>query len=355
MKARDFWKGKRVLVTGHTGFKGSWLSIWLRELGAIVSGYALEPPTEPSLFALAGLAGKMDSVIGDIRDLDALSAAIVRANPDIILHLAAQPLVRLSYQEPLLTYETNVLGTAKLLEAARRSESVRAIVVITTDKCYENEEWQWGYRENDRLGGYDPYSSSKACAELVVAAYRSSFLSKSVSVATARAGNVIGGGDWAADRLVPDIVKAIREGRKVLIRSPESVRPWQHVLEPLSGYLRLASALYEEGAAFAEAWNFGPDDSDAKPVKWIVERLCGRWPGSMGFELDAVQGPHEATYLKLDCSKAKARLGWTPVWNLETALAKIVEWNIAYRADRDMYAQTAAQIGEFEADAEGRR
>jgi CDP-glucose 4,6-dehydratase len=271
--------------------------------------------------------------------------------------MAAQPLVRLSYDEPLLTYETNVMGTAKLLEAVRGCESVRSIVLITTDKCYENREWAWGYRENESLGGYDPYSSSKACAEIVAAAYRSSFFNPNdfgrthhVAVATARAGNVIGGGDWAKDRLVPDIVKAIGEGRKVQIRSPQSIRPWQYVLEPLAGYLLLAERLYTQGVEYAEAWNFGPYDSDAKPVGWIVEQLCRRWPGAAGFELDTSPKPHEASYLKLDCSKAISRLGWKPTWNLKTALGKIVEWNLAYGRDEDMYTVSARQIQEFEAE-----
>jgi CDP-glucose 4,6-dehydratase len=272
--------------------------------------------------------------------------------------MAAQPLVRLSYDEPLLTYETNVMGTAKLLEAIRGCESVCSVVLITTDKCYENKEWAWGYRENESLGGYDPYSSSKACAEIVAAAYRSSFFNPKdygkthhVAVATARAGNVIGGGDWAKDRLVPDIVKAIGEGRKVQIRSPQSIRPWQYVLEPLAGYLLLAQRLYTHGPEYAEAWNFGPYDSDAKPVGWIVEQLCKRWPGAAGFELDTSVKPHEASYLKLDCSKAISRLGWKPTWNLETALEKIVEWNLAYGRDEDMYTVSSKQIDGFREDS----
>jgi CDP-glucose 4,6-dehydratase len=352
---KAFWRGKRVFLTGHTGFKGAWISIWLTELGAEVWGYALDPPTEPSLYEKAGLASRIHSMFGDIRDRESLKRALETAKPEFIIHMAAQPLVRLSYEEPLLTYETNVMGTANLLETVRGCDSIRAVVLVTTDKCYENKEWDWGYRENEPLGGYDPYSSSKACAEIVAAAYRSSFFNPkdygrthNVAIATARAGNVIGGGDWAKDRLVPDIVKAIGEGRKVLIRSPESIRPWQYVLEPLAGYLLLAENLYTKGVEYAEAWNFGPYDSDAKPVGWIVEQLYKRWPGAPGFEFDTAPKPHEASYLKLDCSKAISRLGWKPTWNLGTALEKIVDWNLAYGRGVDMYAMTVKQIKEFE-------
>jgi CDP-glucose 4,6-dehydratase len=354
-----FWHGKRVFLTGHTGFKGSWLSIWLMKLGAEVSGYALDPPTNPSLYDIAGLEKRMRSTIGDIRDRESIKKALAVAHPEIVIHMAAQPLVRLSYAEPLLTYETNVMGTANLLEAIRGCESVRSIVIITTDKCYDNKEWPWGYRENESLGGYDPYSSSKACAEIVTAAYRSSFFNPKdygskhhVAVATARAGNVIGGGDWAEDRLVPDIVRSIAEGKKVLIRSPYAIRPWQHVLEPLSGYLLLAQRLYENGCDYAEAWNFGPYDSDARPVQWIVESLCAAWSGAKGYEIDKNPQPHEATYLKLDCSKAWARLGWHPTWSLQEALGKIVEWNLAHLRGDDMYKMTVAQIAEYEKSGE---
>ncbi len=353
----DFWKGKRVFLTGHTGFKGSWLSIWLNELGAAVYGYALDPPTDPSLFIAANLEKKIHSVKGDIRNFENLKKAILAAQPEIVLHMAAQPLVRLSYEQPLLTYETNIMGTANLLEAIKSCASVRSVVIITTDKCYDNKEWLWGYRENDTLGGYDPYSSSKACAELVVGAYRNSFFNPKdygrthhVAIATARAGNVIGGGDWAKDRLVPDIVKAISEGRKVLIRNPEAIRPWQHVLEPLSGYLMLAESLYTKGTEYAEAWNFGPYNADAKPVRWIVEKLCSMWPEAAGFEIDTASKPHEASYLKLDCSKAINRLGWKPTWNLETALSKIIDWNLAFLRGEDIYEVSTKQISDFEAD-----
>jgi CDP-glucose 4,6-dehydratase len=354
---KAFWRGKRVFLTGHTGFKGAWLSIWLSELGAIVYGYALDPPTQPSLFEKAKLIARTNSIIGDIRDREKLKKTLNAANPEIVIHMAAQPLVRLSYDEPLLTYETNVIGTANLLEAVRGSESVRSVVIVTTDKCYDNREWPWGYRENEALGGYDPYSSSKACAEIVTAAYRNSFFNPNtygkthhVAIATARAGNVIGGGDWAKDRLVPDLVQAISEGRKVLIRNPESIRPWQYVLEPLAGYLMLAEKLSTNGVEYAEAWNFGPYDSDAKPVGWIVEQLCKRWNGAIGFELDTTPKPHEASYLKLDCSKAIYHLGWRPTWSLETALGKIIDWNQAYFRAEDMLAVTVRQIQEFKAD-----
>jgi CDP-glucose 4,6-dehydratase len=355
MSEAAFWKGKRVFLTGNTGFKGAWLSIWLRELGAEVYGYALAPPTDPSLFALADLGKKTNATIGDIRDRSALSKAMGEAKPGLIIHMAAQPLVRLSYEEPIQTYETNVMGTANLLEAARSCPGIRSIVMITTDKCYDNKEWPWGYRENESLGGYDPYSSSKACSEIITAAYRNSFFNPKdygkkhqVAVATARAGNVIGGGDWAQDRLVPDIVRSIAEGKKVLIRSPSAIRPWQHVLEPLSGYLLLAQRLYEKGCEFAEAWNFGPYDSDARPVQWIVERLCSSWPGAKGYEIDKNPQPHEATYLKLDCSKAISRLDWRPTWTLQKTLEKIVEWNLAQLHGEDMYNVSVAQIDEFE-------
>lgn len=329
-----FWTGKRVFLTGNTGFKGSWMTIWLELLGAKVFGYALAPPTKPSLFSLAGLEQSVWTE-GDVRDLSALTAAMTKAQPDVVIHMAAQPLVRESYIDPVGTYATNVMGTVHLLESVRLCPSVRSVVVVTTDKCYENQEWPWGYRETEPMGGYDPYSNSKGCAELVTSAYRRSFfhpldygIRHHVAVASARAGNVIGGGDFAKDRLIPDIIRAMEQGEQVLIRSPHAVRPWQHVLEPLSGYLVLAQRLFEGAIDLAEGWNFGPNDADARPVSWIVENLCRQWPGSRGFRIDPNPQPHEATYLKLDISKARSRLGWTPVWSLETALQKIVEWNV---------------------------
>lgn len=330
----EFWKGKTVFLTGHTGFKGGWLSLWLRRLGANVIGYSLLPPTQVNLFDCAAVADGMNSIIGDVRDGSQLSRAVADCRPDIVFHLAAQPLVRDSYRLPVDTYTTNVIGTVNLLEAVRICPSVKAVVIVTTDKCYENREWVWGYRENEALGGFDPYSSSKACAELVTSAYRRSFFSdgSGVALASARAGNVIGGGDWSSDRLVPDCILALQAGKLVPIRNPRAIRPWQHVLEPLSGYLSLARRLYEEGAAFADAWNFGPSDEDARSVEWVVQRICALWGDGARYEIDKGTHPHEATYLKLDCSKARTCLGWRPRLNLETALSWSVEW---YRALRD--------------------
>lgn len=347
----EFWCGKRVLLTGHTGFKGSWLSLWLQSMGAQVVGYALAPPTEPSLFEVAGVGAGMTSVIGDILDLEHLRSVFAEHKPEIVIHMAAQPLVRYSYAEPVETYSTNVMGTVNLLEAVRGTPGVKAVVNVTTDKCYENREWAWGYRENEAMGGYDPYSSSKGCAELVTAAYRNSFFNSatfnvkhSTAIASARAGNVIGGGDWAEDRLIPDIMRAITQGRSVTIRNPHAIRPWQHVLEPLSGYLKLAQKLYEEGAAYAEGWNFGPNDEDAKPVQWIVEQLTQSWGEGASWLLDGGEHPHEAHYLKLDCSKAKSRLDWHPRWHLDEALKRIVDWQKQYLYGRDMRAVTIEQI-----------
>ncbi len=349
----DFWRGKRVLMTGHTGFKGSWLSLWLQAMGAKVVGYALDAPTNPSLFDVAEVGKGMTSIIGDIRDLNKLRAVFAEHKPEIVIHMAAQPLVRYSYIEPVETYSTNVMGTVHLLEAVRSTASVKAVVNITSDKCYENREWVWGYRENEAMGGYDPYSSSKGCAELVASAYRNSFFNPAkysehhVALANARAGNVIGGGDWADDRLIPDILNAISEGRPVIIRNPHAIRPWQHVLEPLSGYLQLAQKLYEEGAAYAEGWNFGPNDKDAKPVQWIVEQLTQQWGDDASWKLDNADHPHEAHCLKLDCSKAKMRLDWQPRWNLARTLEMIVIWQRAYLAQQDMRKISLEQIKEF--------
>lgn len=349
-----FWRGKRVLVTGHTGFKGGWLSLWLQALGAEVGGYALAPPTDPSLFETASvIRGMASSRLADIRDLETLKAAFRDFRPEIVFHLAAQPLVRYSYAQPVETYSTNVLGTVHVLEAVRCTPGVRSVVNITTDKCYENREWVWGYRETDPMGGHDPYSSSKGCAELVAAAYRSSFFNPKdhdkhgVALASVRAGNVIGGGDWAADRLIPDMIRAFSRGEAVVIRSPHAIRPWQHVLEPLQGYLMLAEQLWHRGQAFAEGWNFGPNDEDAKPVQWIVQQLAKRWGDGAAWSLDDRPQPHEATYLKLDCSKAKARLGWHPRWDLETALARIVDWYRALERGEDMRTVTLQQITDY--------
>lgn len=353
MQSTTFWRGKKVFVTGHTGFKGSWLTLWLQALGAKVTGYALAPDTTPNLFELARVADGIDSVISDIRDRHAVLNAMKAASPEIVIHMAAQPLVRESYASPVETYETNVMGTVHVLEAVRHVPGVKSVVIVTTDKCYENHEWEWGYRENEAMGGYDPYSSSKGCAELVTAAYRRSFFNPStyathgVAIASARAGNVIGGGDWATDRLIPDIMRAIMREERVRIRSPHAIRPWQHVLEPLSGYLLLAEKLYSEQSRYAEAWNFGPNDADARPVQAIVERLTSQWGDGASWALDGDEHPHEATFLKLDCSKARNRLGWQPRWNLERALDEIVAWYKAAARQEDMRAVTLEQIDQF--------
>lgn len=352
---RAFWQGKRVLVTGHTGFKGSWLSLWLQKLGATVLGYALSPPTEPNLFEVARVTEGMISVKGDVRDLDHLQTIMVEHQPEIVIHMAAQPLVRYSYEHPVETFSTNVLGTVNVLEAVRRTGGVRVLVCITSDKCYENKEWVWGYREDDRLGGHDPYSSSKGCAELVISAYRRSYFpperyeEHGVAVASTRAGNVIGGGDWAQDRLIPDIMRAILENRSVIIRNPNAIRPWQHVLEPLNGYLCLAERLWSDGPRFAQAWNFGPDSANAKTVGWIVDYLTRRWGEGARWELDGSEHPHEDTFLKLDCSKARSLLGWAPKLSLATALEWIIEWYRGYRQQADMRTLTKTQIEQFEA------
>jgi CDP-glucose 4,6-dehydratase len=341
----SFWNDKTVFLTGHTGFKGGWISHWLYELGASVHGYSLEPPTQPSFFTETQLQRRLArTTVGDIRNFAELISALKQAKPDIIVHMAAQPLVRESYNTPVETFAANVIGTVNLLEAARQVGTAKAIVNITTDKCYENKEWLWPYRENDRLGGHDPYSASKACAEIAAAAYRNSFLAgANIHLASARAGNVIGGGDWATDRLVPDFLRALDAGKTLSIRSPNAVRPWQHVLEPLSGYLMLAEKLYSDGGAFAEAWNFGPNHEDAKSAGWIVERLCALTPGAR-WKTESAKQPHEAGLLKLDSSKAKAELGWDPRWNLETALSKTTEWHRAWRNREDMAAITTQQI-----------
>ncbi len=356
-----FWQGRRVFLTGHTGFKGSWLSLWLQAMGAEVTGYSMDPPTTPALFDLAQVGVGMTDLRGDVRDLEALSAAMAQARPEVVLHLAAQALVRDSYAQPVETFATNVMGTVHLLEAARRLPGLRSVVCVTSDKCYENREWPWPYRENEAMGGFDPYSASKGCAELATGAWRRSFLNPArhrehgVAVASARAGNVLGGGDWAKDRLVPDILRAFEAGRAVEIRSPNALRPWQHVLEPLSGYLRLAQAMAEDGPRHADAWNFGPWESDAQPVRWLVERLATLWGEGASFVVDpAGVTVHEAGVLKLDISKARTHLGWTPRWHVAEGLRRVVDWHRAYLAGEDMRSVCLAQIADFEAAGEGR-
>jgi CDP-glucose 4,6-dehydratase len=345
----DFWKDKRVLLTGHTGFKGSWLSLWLQSLGATLRGLSLEPSTEPALFNVAHVANGMEHCIGDIRDFSTVKKQFDEFKPQIVIHMAAQPLVRLSYEQPIETYATNVMGTVHVLEAARHAGSVKAIVNVTTDKCYENREWVWSYREDEPMGGYDPYSNSKGCAELVSSAYRKSFFKDSgIGMATARAGNVVGGGDWAKDRLVPDILRALQAGESVLIRNPKAIRPWQHVLEPLSGYLLLAQTLYTQDQVNSEGWNFGPRDEDARPVQWIVEQLCADWGHEASWMLQSGSHPHEANFLKLDISKARQRLQWQPKWSLEFALQKITEWHKAWLQGQEMRKFCLDQITHHE-------
>jgi CDP-glucose 4,6-dehydratase len=333
-----FWKGKKVFLTGHTGFKGSWLTLWLHQMGAQVKGYALDSPSKPALYQVAQIENYLEAENGDIRHLDQLSRSLRAFNPDVVLHLAAQSLVLNSYDDPLESYSTNVMGTANVLQACRHLPHLRAIVSVTTDKVYENKEWVWSYRENEPLGGKDPYSSSKACAELVTASFQHSFFSDpdGPQVASARAGNVVGGGDWAENGLIPDILRAFEQGNPVMVRNPLAVRPWQHVLEPLSGYLMLAEALYQEGQAFTGGWNFGPQDEDCKSVQWILDQMVKIWGAGATWELDPEAKPHEARLLKLDSSKAAAYLGWSAQWHLESILPRVVEWHRAWRRAEDM-------------------
>lgn len=348
-----FWQGKKVFLTGHTGFKGGWLSLWLQKMGANVKGFSLEPPSTPSMYNELDVASGMESEIADIRNYDVLFNSISSFLPEIVIHMAAQPLVRLSYSQPVETYHTNVMGTVHLLEAVRRIGGVKAIVNITSDKCYENKEWPWGYREDEPKGGYDPYSNSKGCAELVTDAFRNSYFNKEeyhrhgCALASVRAGNVIGGGDWAEDRLIPDMIRAFSQGQAVSIRNPYAIRPWQHVLEPLSGYLLTAQLLCEKGMEYAEGWNFGPNDDDAKHVQWIVERLVSLWGDDAQWALDEGFHPHEAGYLKLDCSKAKMRMGWMPRWSLDETLRRIVGWHKAHLAGQDLKEYTLKEIDDY--------
>jgi CDP-glucose 4,6-dehydratase len=347
---QKFWLGKRVFVTGHTGFKGSWLSIWLNHLGCSVKGYALAPPTSTSLFDEAKIDKIIFSQIGDIRDLVQLTESMVSFNPDILIHMAAQPIVRLSYDEPIETYEVNVIGTAKVLEAARKCSNLKAIINITTDKCYENEGYDKSYIETDPMGGFDPYSSSKGCAELVASSYRRSFLNDlGIGVASVRAGNVIGGGDWANDRLIPDILRSFDLNKAVIVRNPNATRPWQHVLEPLSGYLLLAQKLYDNYEEYSGGWNFGPIEEDVKPVNWILDKMISHWPGAI-WKLDNNSNPHEANFLKLNISKAKNKLNWKPIWGLDKTLEKVVKWHKVWKNNEDIQLLCLKEIKEYMKD-----
>ena len=346
----NFWEGKRVFITGHTGFKGSWLSLWLQKMGAIVKGYALEPNTTPNLFTEAQVVEKMSSEVGDITNLQQITESMVHFNPEVLFHMAAQPLVRLSYVDPVKTFSTNVMGTVNVLEAARKCSNLKVIVSVTTDKCYENKEWVWGYREDEPMGGDDPYSSSKGCSELVINAYRKSFFNGNGSpyLASVRAGNVIGGGDWSEDRLIPDIIRALEKGESVKIRNPNAVRPWQHVLEPLSGYLILAQNLHRYEVKFAEGWNFSPKEEGCKPVNWVLEKMLANWGHGTLWQTDINNHPHEANYLKLDCSKASKYLNWEPKWNLEITLEKTVQWYKQFNLGRSMQDQCLLEIEEYQ-------
>jgi CDP-glucose 4,6-dehydratase len=355
MLDRSFWKARRVLLTGHTGFKGSWLSLWLERLGANVTGYALGPPTEPNLFEKAKIGGSIRSVCADIRDFPRLKAAVAECCPAIIIHMAAQSVVRRGYADPIETYSSNVMGTVNLFEAIRQLRRPCVVVNVTSDKCYQNREWVWGYRENEPMGGPDPYSNSKGCAELVTTAYRESFFptesieDHGVLVASARAGNAIGGGDWTADQLIPDLMRAFLANEHCLIRNPSAIRPWQFVLEPLRGYLMLAERLSEDGCRFASGWNFGPAEADAKPVAWIADKLATLWGGGAAWKLDATTHPREAHFLRLDASKARACLDWHPVLPLDSTLDWIVEWWRAFQCGADLRHLTIEQIERYEA------
>lgn len=349
----EFWKGKRVFITGHTGFKGAWLCLWLKHLGAHVTGYALAPPSEPSLFEIGRVSELIDTHHkGDVRDLEKLETALHAANADIVIHMAAQTLVRHSYAHPVETFSTNVLGAVNVLDSVRRSDSVKAVVVVTSDKCYYNQEWVWGYREDERVGGDDPYSSSKGCAELVVHSYQQSFFSadrhpEAAVIGSGRAGNVIGGGDWGVDRLVPDIMRSLLKGEPTIIRNPQATRPWQHVLEPLHGYLVLAERLFTEGHEYASGWNFGPAEDSERTVGEVVNTLYDHWKVDFKWERDKNIGPPESTFLKLDASKARAHLDWQPKLNLNTTLAWIVAWFRSYEAGHDMREVTLQEIERF--------
>jgi CDP-glucose 4,6-dehydratase len=346
----SFWQDKKVFLTGHTGFKGGWLSLWLSSMGARVTAFALEPNTSPSFFRTCRVEEILEkSHFGDIRDLQLLQAAMQEAQPEIVIHMAAQPLVRYSYNHPVETYATNVMGTVHVLECIRLLNTVKSAVMVTSDKCYENKEWVWGYRENEPMGGHDPYSNSKGCAELVTSAYRASYFTKegSVVIASARAGNVIGGGDWSEDRLIPDAIQAFENNQALIIRNPLATRPWQHVLEPLSGYLILAQSLYEDGNAFASGWNFGPKEDDVRSVQSLVELFIEKWGDSVSWKLEKNAQPHEAQALQLDCSKARQYLGWVPRWSLEQAIEKITDWQRAFQSQKNMQDFSLQQIHQY--------
>lgn len=354
MLKRSFWKGRKVFLTGHTGFKGSWLSLWLESLGATITGYALAPPTQPSLFEQAQIGLSIRSICADVRDFPRLSAALAECRPDVVIHLAAQSVVRRGYEDPIGTYSSNVMGTVHLLEAIRQLQLRCVVVNVTSDKCYENREWIWGYRENEPMGGRDPYSNSKGCSELVTAAYRDSFFPPEsfqrhgVALASARAGNAIGGGDWTSDQLIPDLIRGFLAGDSCLIRNPSAIRPWQFILEPLGGYLLLAERLWEEPNCFASGWNFGPAETEAKPVAWIADTLSGLWGNGAAWELDTAVHPREAHFLRLDASRARACLDWHPVLPLDLALRWIVEWYRAFQAGSDLRSLTQQQIERYE-------
>jgi len=354
MRNRSFWKGRRVLITGHTGFKGSWLCLWLHALESDVTGYALEPPPPPILFEQAAVGSTVRSIYGDVRDFTALKAAVAECRPEIIIHMAAQSVVRRGYEDPIETYSSNVMGTVHVLEVLRQLKQPCAVVNVTSDKCYANREWIWGYREDETLGGRDPYSNSKGCAELVTTAYRESFFplqaieDHGVALASARAGNAIGGGDWTCNQLIPDLMRGFLARRPCLIRNPSAIRPWQFVLEPLNGYLMLAERLAVDSVRFASAWNFGPADADAMPVHWIADELARSWGDGAGWARDAAVHPHEAHFLKLDASKARTCLNWRPLLPLKQALAWIVDWYRALQAGTDLYGFTRGQIERYQ-------
>tara|TARA_B110000003_G_scaffold276558_1_gene323874 strand:- start:11437 stop:12495 length:1059 start_codon:yes stop_codon:yes gene_type:complete len=344
----NFWKDKKVFITGHSGFKGSWMCLWLESMGADIAGYSLEPSSSPNLFSESDVGRNINNTFADIRDLSTLTNAISSFKPEIVIHMAAQPLVRKSYEDPIETFSTNIMGTVNLLDVIRHMDGVKAVVNVTTDKCYENKEWLWAYRENEPMGGHDPYSSSKACSELVTRAFTKSYYSSlTTALASARAGNVVGGGDWSNDRLIPDILLAFQEHRPVVIRNPKSTRPWQHVLEPIHGYLLLAEKLYNDGQQFSSAWNFGPKDEDSKSVEWILDEMVSRWGDEAEWVNDTNDNPHEANYLKLDISKASIKLGWEPKWDLHKTLSHIVSWHKDWLSGVPARELCIDQINEF--------